>query len=50
MKQTQKILNLLKHGNWICGTKFMEAYIPEYRSRINEIRKKGQLIEARRCQ
>jgi len=41
---------MLEKGDWVCGTEFMKEHIPEYRSRINEIRKSGIMVEARRCQ
>src|SRR3990172_4276931 len=40
---------MLEKGNWICGTEFLKEHIPEYRSRINEIRKEGIMVETRRC-
>ena len=41
---------MLEKGNWVCGTEFLKEHIPEYRSRINEIRKTGIMVETRRCQ
>jgi hypothetical protein len=49
MNQKQKILQILNEQDWVCGTKFMQEYIPEYRSRLNEIRKSGYVIENRLC-
>ena len=49
MTQKQIIKEKLSNGEWICGTWFMENYIPEFRSRINEIRKEGWAVEARPC-
>ena len=40
---------MLEKGNWVCGTEFLKEHIPEYRSRINEIRKTGIMVETRRC-
>lgn len=47
--QKQTILELLNQNEFVCGTVFQNNYIPEYRSRINELRKDGFTIEARRC-
>lgn len=47
--QKQTILQLLNQAEWICGTIFQQNYIPEYRTRINELRKDGFTVEARRC-
>ena len=49
MTQQQIVKSMLDSGEWVCGNKFLEAYIPEYRSRINELRKQGHNIITRRC-
>ena len=49
MTQHETILQLLNKSEWVCGTEFQQNYIPEYRTRINEIRKDGFIVEARRC-
>lgn len=49
MTQKQTIKTILDSNDWICSTTFQKAYIPEYRSRINELRKDGNNIIARRC-
>lgn len=49
MTQRDQIHNFLKDGQWVCGTSFQRAYVPEYRTRINELRKAGHGIEASRC-
>src|SRR3990167_8097943 len=49
MTQKEVIKEKMANGEWICGTWFMENYVPEYRSRINEIRKEGFEIETRPC-
>ncbi len=49
MTQREQIFNILKSGQWICGQAFMQNYLPEYRSRINELRKSGHNIITRRC-
>ena len=49
MTQKQIIKEKLSNGEWICGTKFLELFISEFRSRINEIRKEGWAIETRTC-
>ena len=50
MTQKEVIKEMLSDGSWLCGTVFMQKFIPEFRSRINEIRKEGFIIEARLCQ
>ena len=49
MTQIEKIKEILANNEWVCGTEFMKEYIPEYRSRINEIRKRGFIVEAQKC-
>lgn len=39
---------MLEKGEWRCGAEFLQIYIPEYRSRINELRKKYTIV-AQRC-
>jgi len=49
--QRETIKQILEDQEWHCGTEFQKLYIPEYRTRINELRKKDSLlIEKRRCQ
>ncbi len=48
--QRETILQLLNGALWVCGTGFQSSYIPEYRTRINELRKEGFTIETRKCQ
>lgn len=50
MTQQEIIISILEDSDWHCGREFMQTYVPEYRSRINEIRKKGIMIETRKCQ
>lgn len=50
MTQIERIKEMLADNEWICGTRFMQEFIPEYRSRINEIRKQGFMVETRKCQ
>jgi hypothetical protein len=48
--QRETIKQILEDYQWHCGTEFQKLYIPEYRTRINELRKKDDLvIETRRC-
>ena len=47
--QKQTLTRLLNTNPWVCGTVFQSAFIPEYRSLINKIRKDGTPIEARKC-
>lgn len=50
MTQKETILGYLKNNDWVCGTVFQKVYIPEYRTRINDLRKAGHRIITRRCQ
>ena len=47
--QKQTLTRLLRSNPWVCGTVFQSAFIPEYRSLINKIRKDGTPVEARKC-
>lgn len=49
--QTQRdiVLQLLNKSEWVCGIEFQQNYIPEYRTRINELRRTGLIVQARRC-
>lgn len=49
MTQKESVLQLLNQAEWVCGREFLANYLQEYRTRINEIRKDGFTIEARRC-
>ena len=49
MTQIEKVKFLLNSGFWICGTEFQQEFIPEYRTRIGELRRRGMKIEARPC-
>ena len=49
MTQHQTILNILEDLKPHCSNELRDAYVPEYRSRINELRKKGYKIEPLRC-
>ncbi len=49
--QRETIKQVLEDGQYHCGTEFQKLFIPEYRTRINELRKNaGLIIEKRRCQ
>jgi len=50
--KTQKdtIKQFLSDGAWVCGTEFIQNLIPEYRTRINELRRDGLEIFTRPCQ
>src|SRR5262245_58601552 len=49
--QRETIKQVLGDGQYHCGTEFQKLFIPEYRMRINELRKKdSMIIETRRCQ
>lgn len=49
MTHTKVILNILEDGAYHCGNEFRKVYIGEFRSRINELRKKGYVIQAEPC-
>ena len=49
MKQTDTILTLLLSGHEVCGSTFLKMFVPEYRSRINELRKQGYDIKGSKC-
>jgi hypothetical protein len=49
MTQKESIIQLLNQAEFVCGTIFLQNYLQEYRTRINELRKDGFTIEARRC-
>jgi hypothetical protein len=48
--QKQTIIQLLNGALWVCGIDFQMRHIPEYRTRINELRKEGFTIETRKSQ
>jgi hypothetical protein len=49
MTQFDDVLTMLDEG-WVCGTQFLDLYIPRYGARIFEIRRlhPGR-VERRRC-
>jgi hypothetical protein len=49
MTQKESIIQILNQAEWVCGTVFLQNYLQEYRTRINELRKDGFTVEARRC-
>jgi hypothetical protein len=51
MNPTQKqiIHNILKDGRWHCVTEFRDLHIPEYRSRLNTLKREGVTLEYRKC-
>ena len=50
MSQQQLILDLLKDGQWICSSQFYASFIADPRTRICELKKKGYLLENRKCE
>ena len=48
--QKDRILQFLNENEWVCGARFLDNYISEYRTRINELRLDGFRIETRKCQ
>ena len=50
MSQKETILGLLRnYREGICGTYFLEAHIPRYAARINELRNEGYTIDSISC-
>jgi hypothetical protein len=49
MSQHEKILNLLKNGDWVCSSKFYAEYIADPRTRLVELKKKGYNLVSRWC-
>lgn len=49
MSQHTKLLNLLDDSRWHCSNELRDLFVPEYRSRINELRKCGYVIKALKC-
>ena len=51
MKSQQDIiLDLLSKGDWICSSQFYAQFIADPRTRLCELRKKGFILESRRCE
>lgn len=51
LTQREEVLVMLRdgHGYGVCGTVFLQAYIPRYSARIGELRKEGWEITKRKC-
>lgn len=50
MKQTEKVYELLKTGEWVCQLEFWNHYMRSPHKRRAEVQRKyGVSIEARRC-
>jgi hypothetical protein len=47
--QVDRILAMLRQGP-VCGTTFLEAYMPRYAARIYDLRAAGHVIKTSRCQ
>jgi len=50
MTQKDSLLEMLNKGEWRCGSEFLQAYLPEYRSLINKLRRVGYQIVTRSCE
>lgn len=48
MTQRDRILAALRMGP-VCGTQFLQMFIPRYAARIHELRKDGFVIGTRPC-
>lgn len=49
MTQRNEVLDMLRNRAWVCGTEFLDARIPRYSARLNELRSKGFVISDRVC-
>ena len=49
MNQKTKILEMLKEREWVCSSDFLKAYLSEYRSLINLLRKDNYIVHKRSC-
>lgn len=49
MSQKADILCMLRQKIWVCSTEFQKAYIPEFRSRLSELKKEGYYIVSQPC-
>lgn len=47
--QREQVLATLAEGDPICGTAFLQARIPRYAARVNELRRDGWRIERVPC-
>lgn len=45
--QTTRILAELSTGRWVPVERFMDMHIPDYRSRICELKRRGHVFESR---
>ena len=45
LTQAEMIIWLLRHNKFVSTNDFHKAYIPEFRSRISKLKKKGYRIE-----
>src|SRR3990167_4745808 len=48
--QTQKILELLNGGEWVCTSQMYALYMADPRRRLCDLRDKGYILEKRRCE
>ncbi len=48
MTNTQKILELLEKGGWVCSTNFYALYIADPRTLLAQMKKQGK-VESRWC-
>ena len=50
MSQQEKILDILEDYNWHCVNEFIDTYCVDYRRRLCDLKKKGYLLENRKCE
>lgn len=49
--QEQRILEMLRQGQWVCGTRFLAEFMPRYSSVIHTLRhQRGYGIAGRACE
>lgn len=49
MSQQERIIKMLQESEWVCITRMIADYIPDYRRRLCDIRAAGYELENRTC-
>ena len=47
--QINKIMELLKAGDWICTSQMYALYMSDPRRRLCDLREKGYILESKKC-
>lgn len=50
LTQNERVVELLKDHDTVCGTTFLKERMPRYGGRIFELRQSGFVIERERCE